>query len=134
MDIPAVYSFLGFPGWGPVHLYLPHQGDPAGAALRLGAALEACQADGNGPGGLVAGFLRCHLQAEPLGSPEFRRDCRYRYLIVYRPQGRWPLRITAWRHPIAEQGWRRRCGPIELDGFLRRFHPCRGTQRLAWSA
>jgi hypothetical protein len=138
MAIPAVYSFLGFPGWGPLHLYLHQDGYPAGAALRLGAALEATVTRERGPADLVGGFLCCHRQAEPLSSPEFSDDCSYRYLIVYRQGGRWPLRISGWRHLAEEGRWGRRFGPMPLEDFLRRFHPCRhqpwSPAAVAWRA
>jgi len=134
----AVFSFLGFPDWAPLHLYLGEGGYPAAAALRLAAASTDSAAMDLGAAGLVAGFLRCQRQGEPVPSPVDCAECDFRYLIVYRPGGTWPLRISAWGRELEVPGWKRRCGPMPMEAFLRRFHPCRPLQKQrtqeAWSA
>lgn len=134
----AVFSFLGFPGWGPLHLYLGDGGYPAAAALRLAAASTDSAASAPAGAGLVAGFLRVQQEGEPVPSPLGCTDCDYRYLIVYRLGGRCPLRISAWGREREGVGWKRRCGPMPVEAFLRRFHPCRRrirpSQPDAWSA
>ena len=125
MATGAVFSFLGFPGWAPLHLWLPHDGYPAGAALVLAAAAKDRGAAAVGAAGLLSGFLRCARQGEPLASPVLCPTCAYRYLIVYREGGACPLRISAWGREQDGPGWSRRCAPMPLEGFLRRFHPSR---------
>jgi len=134
----AVFSFLGFPDWAPLHLYLGDGGYPAAAALRLAAASTDRDAMAFGAAGLVAGFLRCQRQGEPVPSPADCAECDYRYLIVYRLGGTCPLRISAWGRELEGPGWKRRCGPMPMEAFLRRFHPCRPLKKPipqeAWSA
>lgn len=124
MSSRAVFSFLGFPGWGPLHLVLYQEGSPAGAALLLSAADQLIAENDQGAGGLLGGVLRSRWMGDPVPSPEWCDDCTYRYLIVFRSDGRWPLRISAWRRSSHDDGWRRRCGPMPLGAFIRRFHPC----------
>jgi hypothetical protein len=125
MATGAVFSFLGFPGWAPLHLWLPDDGDPAAAALVLSAAAADSRAAAVGAVGLLGGFLRCVHQGEPVASPVLCAGCVYRYLIVYRQSGAWPLRISAWRREQHGPGWRRCCEPMPLESFLRRFRPRR---------
>lgn len=125
----AVFSFLGFPGWAPLHLWLPEGGEPAAAALILSAAAGESGAAAIGAGGLLIGFLRSAGKGEPVTSPvHCGRGCSYRYLIVYRQGGEWPLRISAWRLEQGGPGWSRRCEPMPLECFLRRFQPQRHRQ------
>lgn len=122
----AVYSFLGFPGWGPVHLVVPHQGSPVGTAARLGRAWRGALEAGSPPTALLSQLLRQEQRADPLSSPQLCRQAEFRYLVVHRQGARWPIRITAWQccgHPPA---WRRCCAPMELQRFIERFDPKRG--------
>lgn len=129
MDQPlfssAVYSFLGFPGWGPVHLVVPHQGSPSGTAARLERARRTAVEAGSPPSALLSQLLREETRADPLSRPQSCRQADYRYLVVHRQGGRWPLRITAWRCCGDPPAWRRCCGPMELERFIARFQPVR---------
>ncbi|MCP9848753.1 hypothetical protein [Cyanobium sp. Morenito 9A2] len=117
----AVYSFLGFPGWGPVHLVVPHQGSPAGTAMRLERASRRAQEAGFPAAALLSELLRDEHRADPLVAPQACHQADYRYLVVHRQGARWPLRITAWRCCGDPPAWQRRWGPMELERFIARF-------------
>jgi hypothetical protein len=141
MATRAVFSFLGFPGWGALHLHLPHAGYPAAAALRLETAsldgeAERPGAEGGG-GALLTGFLRRYGEGEPVPSPDHCLGCLYRYRIVFKASGRWPLRISMWSRSEDEPTWSEQCGPMPLEDFVNRFHPGELQQesaRGAWLA
>lgn len=119
----AVFSFLGFPGWGPVHLVVPQQGAPAATAAMLERARRQAAAAGAPASALLTHLLRQEQRADPLVAPQACELADYRYLVVHRLGGRWALRITAWRRCGEPPTWERRCGPMDLDRFIDRFRP-----------
>lgn len=121
----ALFSFLGFPGWGPVHLVVPDRGGPAATAALLERARRQAAEAGGPSSALLTHLLRQEHRADPLLAPQTCGQADYRYLVVHRLGGRWPLRITAWRSCGDPPAWERRCGPMELDRFIERFLPQR---------
>jgi hypothetical protein len=122
----AVFSFLGFPGWGPVHLVVPQQGAPAATAALLERARRQATAAGAPASALLTHLLRQERRADPLVAPQSCELADYRYLVVHRLGGRWALRITAWRRCGEPPTWERRWGPMDLDRFIERFRPLHG--------
>lgn len=133
MPSPALVSFLGFPGWGPLHLQLAMGGDPQALARRLARA-RASAGSGAAPGALLAAFLRQQGDGHPLGEPwgPLPPGCRsgsHRYRIVCAP-GRGPrLRVAGWCWDGPARGWRPCAEPLPLPLFLERHGqaapPCR---------
>lgn len=123
----AVVTFLGFPGWGALHVVLRSGTAPAALALRLEPLRPLIEA---GPASaLLPAFLRRHERLQPLpGAPEALAGPQeetegwisHRYLIVYRCGAAAPLRITAWRCLIGRRIVRI-CGPLPLPAFLECF-------------
>jgi hypothetical protein len=124
MPSPALVSFLGFPGWGPLHLQLAMGGDPEALARRLARA-RISAGPGAAPGGLLAAFLRQQGDGRPLGEPwgPLPPGCRsgsHRYRIVCGPGRRPGLRVVGWCWCGPAAGWRP-CGEVlPLALFLAR--------------
>jgi hypothetical protein len=122
MPSPALVSFLGFPGWGPLHLQLAMGGDPPALARRLARAWAAA-GPGAPPAALLASFLRQQGDGRPLGEPWGAQppgglSGSHRYRIVCAP-GRHPrLRVAAWWWAGPARGWRRCAEPLPLALFL----------------
>jgi hypothetical protein len=115
----AVFSFTGFPGHPQCHLYLHHDGYPAGAAWRFAAAhREAADATR-----FLAAFLSTQNQVEPLSSPEEAADAEYRYRVRLHASTDPLLELQAWRRVPGTGSWMPRCGPMPLAAFIRRFLP-----------
>ena len=125
MPTGTVFTFLGFPGWAPLHLWLPRNEDPRAAARVLSEAVTERGAAALGAVGLLSGFLRSVRQGQPVAWPVPGAGCAYRYLIVYREGGQRPLRISAWCLNGEGPGWIRQCEPMPLERFLKRFAPRR---------
>lgn len=119
MATRAVYSFTGFAGVPERHLYLHHDGYPAGAAWRLAAAQrEAADASD-----FLTAFLSTQGQAEPLASPEQAADAEYRYRVQLLPGSDPGLQVQCWRRLPGGSSWIPRCGPMPLTTFIQRFLP-----------
>ena len=119
MATRAVFSFTGFAGFPDCHLYLHHDGYPAGAAWRFAEAQrEAADASS-----FLTAFLRTQHQAEPLASPEEAADAEYRYLVHLLPDADSLLQVQCWRRIPGGDSWNPRCGPMSLATFIRRFLP-----------
>jgi len=115
----AVFSFTGFAGFPDCHLYLHHDGYPAGAAWRFAEAQrEAADASS-----VLTAFLRTQHQAEPLASPEEAADAEYRYRVQLVPDAGPRLQVQCWRRIPGGDSWNPRCGPMSLATFIRRFLP-----------
>ena len=142
MDCRAVITFLGFPGWGPLHVHLPEQGHPSALARRLGhveqvlAGLEGRSLDAR----FLAVFLVCQPDLVPLRDPRLPPDplsgprAHYRYRIVCRYGAPEPLRICCWRWGGTSTDRLSECtGPMTLRCFIEGFHldpDRRGMQSL----
>lgn len=119
MATRAVYSFSGFPGVSEHHLYLHHDGYPAGAAWRFAVSLRECP----DPVSFLATFLSTQPGAEPIASPERAADAEYRYRVelLHRPDAQ--LQVQCWRRLPGSSGWHPRCVPMALAVFIQRFLP-----------
>jgi hypothetical protein len=115
---PALISLVHLQHPRQHHWWLAESGDPQRIAGLLGSALR-----GSGRGA-------CHLDEllqvfDPLpalGSAEANpagRQASYRYQIQLRPGG---ADLSCWRRYPEGIGWQRRCGPMPLALFVRRFH------------
>jgi hypothetical protein len=125
MSCPALVSFLGFPGWGPLHLQLAVGGDPAGLARRLRRAQAAVGASA-APAALLAAFLRHQGDGQPLSQPwgllpPGGRAGSHRYRIVCIPAQHHRLRIDGWSWQGSRQGWQPCAPPLPLGPFLERY-------------
>ena len=119
MATRAVYSFTGFPGAPERHLYLHHDGYPAGAAWRFATALRHHP---EAPAFLAA-FLHSQPGAETLAGPEQAADADYRYVIELRAGADAELRVQCWRRYPETERWTCRWGPVALGQFIQRFLP-----------
>ncbi|MFN9636285.1 MAG: hypothetical protein ACK55D_06190 [Synechococcaceae cyanobacterium] len=125
MSCPALVSFLGFPGWGPLHLQLGAGGDPAGLARRLRRA-QAAVGPSAAPAALLAAFLRQQGDGQPLPQPwgllpPGGRAGSHRYRIVCGPVQRAVLRGAGWTWCGPRRGWQACAAPLPLGPFLARF-------------
>ncbi len=129
MATRAVYSFSGFPEQLPpqpsCHLYLHHDGYPAGAAWRFAEALRHC-AEGTT---FLAAFRRSQAEAVELASVAEAADADYRYRLRFLPSSdpaaptASAIEVGCWRRLPEYGGWHPRCAPMRLDVFIRRFLP-----------
>lgn len=115
-----MFTFAGFPGSSPCHLYLHHDGYPAGAAWRFASA----QRQHPVAVAFLAAFLATQTGAAELSSPEQAADAEYRYVVqllpaVYTPE----LQVQCWRRLPGTGSWTPRCGPMPLGVFIQRFLP-----------
>jgi hypothetical protein len=115
----AVYSFTGFPGAPERHLYLHHDGYPAGAAWRFATALRQHPEAST----FLAGFLNSQPGAETLAGPEQAADADYRYVVALRSGAEAELQVQCWRRYQGTESWTCRCGPMALGLFIQRFLP-----------
>jgi len=115
----AVFTFTGFPQTPPRHLYLHHDGYPAGAAWRFATA-QQLHPD-------AAAFLAAFLSSQPgalaLASPEQAADAEYRYLVKHCAGGDPKLQVRCWWRRPGTASWTCRCGPLALGVFIQRFLP-----------
>lgn len=77
MSTRATYQFSAAPGRPEVSLYVHHDGNPAGAADYLSAAML----HGNQRGGLPAAFLRANHRAEFTHGHHAHDDTAYRWTV-----------------------------------------------------
>jgi hypothetical protein len=115
----AVYTFTGFPGTPECHLYLHHDGYPAGAAWRFATALHHHP---EAPAFLAA-FLNNQPGAETLAGAEQAADAEYRYVVALPPGADAELQVQCWRRYPEKERWTCRCGPMALGLFIQRFLP-----------
>ena len=114
-----MYTFTGFAGAPERHLYLHHDGYPAGAAWRFATALRHYP---EAPAFLAA-FLHSEPGAETLASPEQAADAEYRYLVALSSGAAAELQVQCWRRYPGTERWTCRCGPMALEMFIHRFLP-----------
>ena len=114
-----MFTFAGFPEASARHLLLDHDGYPTGAAWRFAAAVQAAPE----PAAFLSTFLSHQRGAEPLASPDLAADADFHYHVQLRRGGHHPLQVQCWRRYPRGIGWQRRCGPMSLECFLRRFLP-----------
>ncbi len=115
----AVYSFTGFSTVPERHLYLHHDGYPAGAAFRFAAA-QRIAADASS---FLAAFLSTQRQAESLASPEQAADAEYHYGVRLLFGSDPFLEVQCWRRRPGGAAWIPRCGPMPMEAFLQSFLP-----------
>ncbi|KMM17710.1 hypothetical protein [Synechococcus sp. GFB01] len=117
MASPALISLLHVHSSTQHHWWLPDDGFPQSIASLLGAALQSTSRPPHGLEELLSVF-------EPLPSLGAADACpvgqqaSYRYLIRMRP---WGAELSCWRRYPEGIGWQRRCGPMPLSRFVRRF-------------
>ncbi len=114
-----MYTFTGFPGAPERHLYLHHDGYPAGAAWRFATALRQHP---EAPAFLAA-FLNSQPGAETLAGPEQAADAEYRYVVELPSGADAELRVQCWRRYPQTESWTCRWGPMALGLFIQRFLP-----------
>ncbi len=119
MATRAVYSFTGFSGAPVRHLYLHHDGYPAGAAWRFAAVLR----ESPDPAAFLAAFLRTQPGTEPIEAPEQAADAEYHYRLELLAGPVPQLQVQCWRRLPGGHGWHPRCSPMALVLFIRRFWP-----------
>ncbi|MCP9913588.1 hypothetical protein KBZ07_09235 [Cyanobium sp. BA20m-14] len=103
--------------------WLPDGGFPQHLASLLGSPLRASGRPPKSWHDLQAVF-------EPLG-PLASRDApaaSYRYLLCLDRRG---SRISCWRRYPEGLGWQRRCGPMPLAQFIRRFQQPAAARRAS---
>ena len=93
--------------------WLADGGFPQRVATLLGAELGSSSRQASSHAELVSVFE----PLPPVPPPPAGQAC-YRYLI--RMRGR-RVEVSCWRRYPAGIGWQRRCGPMPLEQFVRRF-------------
>jgi hypothetical protein len=99
------------------HWWLAEDGFPQRIAGLLGAPLRR----NDRPARQLEELLQVFEPLPPLGSAEANPagvQASYRYLIQLRPGG---AALSCWRRYPEGIGWQRRCGPMPLAQFVRRF-------------
>ena len=117
MATRTIYSFYGFPDSPSLHLTLPHDGYPAGAACCFSEALRHCR-DGES---FLAALLHTQSEAEVLASVDEAVDSDYHYQVCFQPSE--AIDVTCWRRLPTCGSWIPRCGPLPLAAFIQRFLP-----------
>lgn len=116
---PALISLLDRGLSRQRHWWLAAGGGPERIAALLAAPLRA---SGSPP----IRFEEINAVFAPLpplpaaSAGAFAGQAAYRYLIQLHGGG---ARISCWRHYGHGIGWQRRCGPMPLACFLKRFNP-----------
>ncbi|MEB3322858.1 MAG: hypothetical protein VKI81_08535 [Synechococcaceae cyanobacterium] len=125
MPPAATLCFTGFPGVPTGEVPLAGDGGPVAAARLLAAA---CPLPGEDAARLPQRF-GCRHRPVPSGPPAAAggEACLFRYEVRFHPRRRQPLWVEAWRRYPGAIGWQRRCGPMPLQCFLRRFLPPAGS-------
>ena len=118
MACSAVISLLESHGSRQGHWWLADAGFPQHLAHLLGAPLRASGLPPRNWRELAAVFepLRPLPSAE---APSTTAAATYRYLICLDRRGN---RLSCWRRYPEGLGWQRRCGPMPLAQFVRRFN------------
>ncbi len=114
-----MYTFTGFAGAPERHLYLHHDGYPAGAAWRFATALRQHP---EAPAFLAA-FLKSQPGAETLAGPEQAADAEYRYVVALLSGAGAELQVQCWRRYPGTERWTCHWGLMALDLFIQRFLP-----------
>lgn len=110
MSRAALLSCLGVSGWGPLHWWLRHDGEPQALWSRLGLAWRLAQADGAADPRaslLLASLVRSSTDLIPLVAaplPPPWSGLIFRHRLVCRPGGRW-LHLRSWQCRSAEVPW-----------------------------
>ncbi|MEB3104642.1 MAG: hypothetical protein VKN17_02540 [Cyanobacteriota bacterium] len=116
MACGAVISLLDSRRSRQVHWWLADAGFPQHLARLLGAPLRASGRPPHTWRELTAVFAP--LQPLPSMEPATTAAATYRYLICLDRCGN---RLSCWRRYPEGVGWQRRCGPMPLGRFIRRF-------------
>lgn len=119
----ALLSCLGVSGWGPLHWWLRHDGEPEALLGRLGRAWQLAAAAGAADPRaslLLASLLRSSTDLTPLAVaplPLRQNGQLYRHRLVCRPGEPW-LHLRSWEWRGASLPWR--CIGLErrLDAAL----------------
>jgi hypothetical protein len=119
----AVYSFSGFPELPAdqrnCHLYLHHDGYPAGAAWRFAASLRHVGAAES----FLAAFRHTQAEAIVLAGLAEAAEADYRYRLRLLPGSAGSIEVQCWRRHPATSNWYPRCGSMPLRAFIQRFLP-----------
>jgi hypothetical protein len=105
------------------HWWLAEDGFPQ----RIASLLEAPLCSSNQGAGQLDELLQVFDPLPELGAAEANPaglQASYRYLIQVRPDG---AALSCWRRYPEGIGWQRRCGPMALAQFIRRFSGPRGA-------
>lgn len=110
MACPAEISLLDHRSSAQHHWWLADGGFPQQIAGLLGAALRRTARRASSYEELLSVFV-------PLPAA-VGQQASYRYRIRWRQQG---TELCCWRRYPEGIGWQRRCGPMPLELFVRRF-------------
>lgn len=105
------------------HWWLAGDGFPQRIAGLLAAPLQAT----GQPAASAAELAEIFAPLPAIAAAEAHPACRqagYRYLLCLRTSG---VHLSCWRQYPGEVGWQRRCGPMALAAFIRRFGAPRGA-------
>jgi hypothetical protein len=114
---PALISLLHVSHPVQHHWWLADGGFPQRIAALLAAPLRATQRSARN----LDELLQVFAPLPPLGAAEANpasHQASYRYLIRLRQRG---AQVCCWRRYPEGVGWQRRCGPMPLELFVRRF-------------
>ena len=114
---PALISLLHVSHPVQHHWWLADGGFPQGIAALLAAPLRATSRSARN----LDELLQVFAPLPPLGAAEANpasQQAHYRYLIRLRQRG---AQVCCWRRYPEGIGWQRRCGPMPLELFVRRF-------------
>lgn len=114
---PALISLVHLQHPRQHHWWLADGGFPQRIAGLLGSPLQRSGC----PARQLSELLQVFAPLPPLRSVEANpagMQASYRYLIQLRPNG--PA-LSCWRRYPEGIGWQRRCGPMPLAQFVRRF-------------
>lgn len=116
---PALISLVHLQHPRQHHWWLAEDGFPQRIAALLGAPPLRSH---DRPARQLEELLQVFEPLPPLGSTEANPaglQASYRYLIQLRPGG--GAALSCWRRYPEGIGWQRRCGPMPLAQFVRRF-------------
>lgn len=123
MSSAALLSCLGVGGWGPLHWWLPRDGEPEAVLARLRRAWRLAAASGaTDPRAslLLVGLLHSSRDLSPLALlplPSRSGGAAFRHRLVCRPGERW-LHLRSWDCRATALPWRG-CGlERRLDAAL----------------
>jgi hypothetical protein len=114
---PALISLVHLQQPRQHHWWLAEGGFPQRIAGLLGAPLRGSDHGAR----RLEELLQVFDPLPQLGSAEANpagMQASYRYLIQLRPGG---VALSCWRRYPEGIGWQRRCGPMPLAQFVRRF-------------
>ena len=121
MACGAVISLLDTQHRCSCHWWLPDAGFPQHLASLLGGALTRSGGPPRSRLELQTVFQPLRRLPDPETTPA-ASSATYRYLICLDRRG---SRLSCWRRYPEGMGWQRRCGPMPLAQFIRRFDPAR---------